>query len=124
MESEQGRRHPGLEGGRIRRPGRHPVSDDGRGRLRAHQLTGHRGQDQPRPGRAPAAVPGGLPGPDARLGGKAIPGHFGNEAKAIHKRAVASFDKKIYELNKALDFLEDQSVSRPRLSDLPVRNDA
>lgn len=55
---------------------------------------------------------------------KPIPGQFGDDAKAIHKRAVRSFGKRIYDLDKALDFLEAQSASRTRLSDLLDRNAA
>lgn len=46
----------------------------------------------------------------------AIPGHFGKNAKALHKRAVKSFGQRIYDYDKALDFLEAQSASRPQLS--------
>lgn len=44
-----------------------------------------------------------------------IPGHFGADVKKVHKRAVKAFRHKVYELDKALDFLEQQSAHRPRL---------
>lgn len=53
-----------------------------------------------------------------------IPGHFSKEAKAVHKRAVAAFGQKIYDYNKALDFLEGQAAARPRLSSLGSRRAA
>lgn len=47
---------------------------------------------------------------------EAIPGYFSDGAKAIHKRAIRSFGKRIFDYDDALDFLEDRSGSRPDLS--------
>jgi ATP-dependent DNA helicase DinG len=45
-----------------------------------------------------------------------LPGHFSQEVKKVHKRAVRAFGQRIFDYNEALDFLENQSEGRPGLS--------
>ena len=45
-----------------------------------------------------------------------LPGHFSQEVKKVHKRAVRAFGQRIFDYNEALDFLENQSEGRPPLS--------